>query len=232
MKKIGLFFILIGILFSSLGSKIYINDLNDLKETEILFKSFIREIDSLVDSNLTLLDKTSISITYKKEIDKVRTSLNRDQYNNLLNLINSISYDDVKSNLLTSLKEVDTLIIKYTSKERYVGKVSAYTAYCSDGCNGYTANGRYIGNNIYYNDKDYGKVRIVAGDRSLPFGTIVRFNNLKYYGKEVYAIVLDRGGAIGNGRRVLFDLLFSSEREANDFGIEKNIECDILRKGY
>ena len=90
----------------------------------------------------------------------------------------------------------------------------------------------FVGNTIYYNDKEYGKVRIVAADKSYPFGTIVRFNNLNYFNDAVYAIVLDRGGAIGKGKRVLFDLLFKTENEANNFGIEKNVSCDILRMGY
>lgn len=232
MKKVGLLFILIGTLFSSLGSKIYINDLSKIKETEIIFNSFINNIDNILDSNIITLKKTNIFITYDKDLKELKTSLNRNKYNEMLNLVNSIVYEDVKSKLLEELKEIDTLIVKYTAKDSLVGKVSAYTAYCTDGCNGYTASGRYIGNSIYYNDKEYGTVRIIAGDKSLPFGTIVRFNNLKYYGKEIYAIVLDRGGAIGNGKRVLFDLLFASNKEANDFGIEKNVECDILRKGY
>lgn len=75
-------------------------------------------------------------------------------------------------------------------------------------------------------------VRIVAGDSSYPFGTIVRIKNLNYFGEDIYAIVLDRGGAIGKNKRVLFDLLFALDENANKFGVAYNVECEILRLGY
>ena len=66
------------------------------------------------------------------------------------------------------------------------------------GCQGYTASGKYVGNgDIYQYDDEYGMVYIVAGGSEYPFGTIVRFKNVNYFGKDIYAIVLDRGGAIG-----------------------------------
>ena len=110
------------------------------------------------------------------------------------------------------------------------GSISAYSPYCI-GCGGYVASGKDVRNgNIYYNDKTYGTVRIVAGDSSYPFGTIVKFNNLK--GGTMYAVVLDRGGAIGKGRHRLWDLLFNTEKEAYAFGVAYNIEAEILRLGF
>ena len=46
------------------------------------------------------------------------------------------------------------------------------------------------------------------------------------------AIVLDRGGDIGIGRRFLFDLLFPSESEAVAFGTSYDVTVDVLRFGY
>ena len=46
------------------------------------------------------------------------------------------------------------------------------------------------------------------------------------------AIVLDRGGGIGFGKRFLFDLLFTSEAEASQFGTSYDVTFDLLREGY
>lgn len=110
------------------------------------------------------------------------------------------------------------------------GGLSAYGPDCS-GCSGYLASGRYVGDsNIYYNDSQYGKVRIVAGDKSYKYGTIVRIKSSKI-GNDIVAIVLDRGG-VGLSNKFMFDLLFKSEKEALKFGSYSDVVFEILRYGY
>ena len=99
------------------------------------------------------------------------------------------------------------------------------------GCSGVTASGYNVHNNIYYNDKEYGKIRILAADKSLPFGTIVRIKNLNVFNEPIMAIVLDRGGAIGFNKKVYFDLLYPSEKATNSFG-SRQATFEILRRGY
>ncbi len=229
MDKVYLSIAIIGVLFCSLGFKTMADE-----EQRI---NTIREI--IGNSEISIfnkVDEVEIMIEKSKTYNKYLSLLNSiDNYNELLKVkdeIENIEYTQIKEDLLIKYKSVEENILKYTAIETLKGNISAFTPYCSDGCHGYTASGRYIGNNIYYNDKDYGKVMIVAADKSYPFGTIVRFNNLKYFGKDIYAIVLDRGGAVGKGRKVLFDLLFETEREASNFGIARKIDCDILRLGY
>lgn len=113
--------------------------------------------------------------------------------------------------------------------EKQVGPMSAYGPDCV-GCSGYLANGFDARGTTTYNDKTYGRVRIVAGDRKYPFGTIVRISgtNLGTFN----AIVMDRGGAIGIGKRFMFDLLCSSEKEASRVGSFYNVNFEILRYGY
>ena len=235
MKKLSLIFIICGLLFSSLGFNTYIDDEKNKEKIKILIS------DSLVLTNKLNINITRNNIvkTVEKKLEESLKKVDRKSYNATLEEINNIEYSDIKEKLLEKAKQINKSLVnkeeekrKYTAKETLVGNVTAFTAYCSDGCNGYTASGRYIGNSIYYNDKEYGTIRIVAADKSYPFGTIVRFNNLNYYGKEIYAIVLDRGGAIGKNKRVLFDLLFPNEKTANDFGVAKKVSCDILRIGY
>lgn len=109
------------------------------------------------------------------------------------------------------------------------GSISAYSPYCP-GCGGYIAYGLDVRQDILYHDKTFGNIRIVAGDDSYPFGTIVRMKNVN--GNDIYAIVLDRGESIGKGKLRLFDLLFATEASAYQFGIANNIECEILRYGF
>lgn len=118
--------------------------------------------------------------------------------------------------------------------ETLVGNLVGYGPDCYGCTSMKTASGKYIGEgNIYYNDATYGKVRIVAGDYSYPFGTIVKISNVDFYNDEpFYAVVLDRGGNIGKGKKFLFDLLFASESEASRLGKEVNIKYEIMRLGY
>ena len=118
--------------------------------------------------------------------------------------------------------------------ETLTGSLVGYGPDCYGCTSNRTASGMYIGEgNIYYNDSTYGKVRIVAGDISYPFGTIVRISNVDLYNDEpFYAVVLDRGGDIGKNNKFLFDLLFTSESDAYSLGTEYNIKFEIMRLGY
>ena len=129
--------------------------------------------------------------------------------------------------VVEEIKEVipDVPVLE-TSNEIVIGKMSGYGPDCA-GCGGYVAYGKYVGNgNIYYNDSEYGNVRIVAGDKKYKFGTIVKIND------SMLAIVLDRGGSIGIGKKFLFDLLYESEAEANKNGVSNNVKFEILRNGF
>jgi len=111
----------------------------------------------------------------------------------------------------------------------YHGPITAYGPDCK-GCSGITASGYNVKNTIYYHDKDYGKVRIVAADKSLPFGTIIRIKDLDTF-DNIIAIVLDRGSAIGFKRKVYFDLLYKNEKSTSSFG-KRYATFEVLRRGY
>ena len=114
--------------------------------------------------------------------------------------------------------------------EKQVGSLSGYGPDCK-GCSGYLASGRYVGDgNIYYSDSTYGTVRILSGDKTYPFGTIVRVKSSSW--GTFLAIVLDRGGGVGFGKTHLFDLLYPSNSLAYDYGVSYNTVFEILRYGY
>ena len=113
----------------------------------------------------------------------------------------------------------------------YYGPMTAYGPDCV-GCIGITTSGQNVlDGKIFYHDETFGNIRILAADRSLPFGTIVRIKGLKDYPNDLLAIVLDRGSAIGFSKRSYFDLLYKSEADTLTFGCQY-ATFDILRLGY
>ena len=107
----------------------------------------------------------------------------------------------------------------------FTGYLTHYGPDCA-GCGGVTASGYDVRNTIYYEDDECGTLRIVALSSSYPLYTVIKISN--YRGGEIYAIVLDRGGAI-TGDKV--DLLVSSEAEAAQLGTQSNVVVNIMRWG-
>ena len=128
---------------------------------------------------------------------------------------------------LAVLKTIEVL-------ETYVGKMTAYGPDCYGCTSGRTASGQYVmDGNIYYNDPTFGNIRIVAADKSIPFGSIIRISGLSIFSEPILAIVLDRGGMIGfaEGKHSYFDLLYKSEKDAASFG-RPTATFELLRRGY
>ena len=229
-----------------------LKNVRDKKEKE--------NIENIIDQTVLTISKEKVKDSYNIVLNEIEEKLDEEKLLSVKEEIETIPYIDVREFLLEHISEIENKInekkkieeskneynylknkdseVVISNKKEAValetlyGKVTAFTPFCSDGCNGYVASGMYVGNgNIYYDDEEYGKVRIVAADKSYPFGTIVKIKNLWYFNEDVYAIVLDRGGAIGKNKRALFDLLFAIEENANNFGVE-NATCEILRLGY
>ena len=111
------------------------------------------------------------------------------------------------------------------------GNVSHYGHDCRGCTSGKTATGYNISDGrIYYTDSTYGDVRIVAAGGEYPFGTILRLSNSSQ--SPILAIVLDRGSAIGQGKKYILDLLAESETVANEAGVKYNMTIEVLRMGY
>ena len=135
-------------------------------------------------------------------------------------------------------KEVETIyangiseIVKYGSTNPVIfnGTMTGYGPDCV-GCTGkvYCPTRNDVRNgNIYFNDNEYGKVRIVAADHSIPCGTMVKVSGGNLHG-TMTAIVLDRGGVI---KGTLMDLLVESEYASNPVG-RQNVTYEIVRWGW
>lgn len=168
---------------------------------------------------------TSVFTEGKKLIEESKVLVDdiTDSEKNLFDESLSIMETSVSNSLVTGNIITDVL-------ETQVGTMSSYGPDCA-GCSGRLGGGYDArGGNYTYNDKTYGTVRIVAGDSSYPYGSIVRVKGSKL--GEFYAIVLDRGGAIGKGKRFMFDLLYPNESLALGHGTEKGLVFEIVRYGY
>lgn len=137
---------------------------------------------------------------------------------------------ETKPKLITSLKDIKT----YNFKDQlsFVGTLTGYGPDCK-GCGGRVAcspNPDVRKGNIYYNDATYGKIRILAADKSIPCGSIIHIENFKYGNNgEIIGIVLDRGSAIV-GKTM--DLLYPSEADTVKIGRQYNIRFTIERWGW
>lgn len=88
---------------------------------------------------------------------------------------------------------------------------------------------------LYYNDINYGSLRILAADHSVfPCGTVVKVNNGVL--KEFYGIVLDTGYAMRNAWKsgiIWMDLAFTTQKEALTGGAtSSNTTFNVQRWGW
>ena len=110
-----------------------------------------------------------------------------------------------------------------------VGNLTGYGPDCV-GCGGRTSTGHNLYDSIYYEDSEFGTVRILAADPSFPFYSIIRVSNVPTM-DDFIGIVLDRGGNVGFGRGTLFDLAFESESSPNLVPLTRNVTFELLRSG-
>ena len=138
-------------------------------------------------------------------------------------------------------KSLSVDVIKKNQQELYAqgvynpiytfkGDLTGYAGDCPL-CSGYLAcppRTNVLKKGIYYNDKTYGTVRIVASSRKYPCGTILRFKVNKIQSDPIIAIVLDRGVG-GND----IDLLTENQDYARkSVGRVRNQTFEVLREGW
>lgn len=141
------------------------------------------------------------------------------------------SYEKINKNDLEPVMYEDFKLAVENSKyfpTSFVGKLTHYGPDCPlcggrVGCNGQDVrNG-----NIYYDDKEYGILRIVATSSTIPCGSIIRINVKEYDPNGMYAIVLDRG--VGDAH---IDLLKTSQVAVSPVRTINKVVFDIVRYGY
>lgn len=197
------------------------NNFNKMADkTLFLFKS-LDETKKEEDSNV-IVELTSVD-------EKEELSENvKDEDNNL-----EVNKEEVKEETIE--KEESNVIpltpdfIDRVAIETFTGNLTGYGPDCV-GCGGKTSTGYDLTQNIYYEDAEFGIVRIVAADKYFPFYSIIRISGVP--GMDSFlAIVLDRGGNVGFDKGTLFDLAFSTEKDPNILGLTRNVKFEVLRSG-
>ena len=143
------------------------------------------------------------------------------------NIEKKVSVEEPKKEVVQEEKKEQVVEVNSDVIATYTGTLTGYGPDCCGG-SGFTASGYNAWNGIYYNDSQYGSVRIVAGDKSLPFYSIVRISNVPGM-DPFYAIMLDTGGSVGFGKAATFDLLFESESVA--MGKTYGVTFELVRRG-
>lgn len=144
-----------------------------------------------------------------------------------VHLVSKYNPEEVKTIYANNLTEV--LQYGSTNPVIFKGTMTGYGPDCV-GCTGkvYCPPRNDVRNgNIYFNDNEYGKVRIVAADHSIPCGTMVKVTGGNISG-TMTAIVLDRGGVI---KGTLMDLLMASETDSIAVG-RQNVTYEVVRWGW
>lgn len=154
-----------------------------------------------------------------------------------------VNADGTESQIVQKMV-TEEILVGTGDQGEYVGKLSGYGPDCP-GCSKtgnvacHTKNGgkhSLISDGEYYQDEEYGRVRIVAAARSkFPCGTIVE---IKKTGMEsYYAVVLDSGASMVNAWKssgtVWMDLAYKTQADAkrgNTAG--SNIHFSVKRWGW
>ena len=170
-----------------------------------------------------------ISFEDKKMVSNESENTNLNKYVSTKELVATFRELDKKS--INPIMYSNFSDAVYNSKyfpTSFVGKLVHYGPDCPEcgghlGCNGQDArNG-----NIYYNDNEYGKVRIVAMSTEIPCGSVIKINVDAYDKDGMYAIVLDRGVS-----GAMVDLLKTSASASSSVRTVDNVTFDIVRYGY
>lgn len=117
-----------------------------------------------------------------------------------------------------------------SSPVSFIGEMTAYGPNCP-GCSGKVAcpPKRDVSTNIYYEDPNYGTLRILAADSRIPCGSIIKISNVTFTNEEIIGIVLDRGGAITDK---VIDLLIEDNNAGYSIGRQTNVRYEIVRWGW
>ena len=171
-----------------------------------------------------------IIISGNKKINIVTSNVNNVKSIQSKRIVNKNNNFSTKTKLITNTFDIK----KYGNNHNieFTGTLTGYGPDCP-GCGGRVAcspNPDVRNGNIYFEDSEYGKIRILAADKSIPCGSIIKISNFKFVeNNEFYGIVLDRGSAIVG---LTMDLLYPSENDTLIIGRQRNIHFVIQRWGW
>ena len=188
------------------------------------------EANSSVVVELTSVDKKEEPIEEEQQQSEVKETNNEETKETVK--------QEEESNVTPLIRDFSDKAVL----ETFTGSLTGYGPDCY-GCGGKTSTGYDLRENIYYEDSEYGTIRILAADKYFPFYSIIRVSNVPGIDPFI-AIVLDRGGDVGwyrnfvsgeimfdSQKGTLFDLAFTTEKDPNILGKTNNVKFEVLRSG-
>ena len=193
----------------------------------IKFVKYFGFISLIFLSAIVVLSGNKKTVITTSNINSVKSL----QAVHIVNKYNSIKVAEEKKETPVFATFNEAIAVASNMPVAFMGKLTAYGPDCP-GCSGNSAcppRQNFKNGNIYFNDQVYGKVRVVAADRSIPCGSIVRISGIRIYDQPILAIVMDRGGAVKGNH---LDLLFTSQSNLEGFTTSNNIKFEIIRYGW
>lgn len=200
-----------------------------------------------IENENTTKDVSVVSVItpYKTET-KYNSKLPKNVTNVLTEGQNGVEYI-IDDDTLQVQELVNKVIEKGTGEiGNYTGRLSGYGPDCT-GCSGTgglacktKTGGKHnlVTDGIYYEDEEYGKVRIVAAAlKKFPCGTMIEI--MKPGKDPFYAVVMDTGSTMANKWNegiVWMDLAYSTEKDKTVFAADDltgtNISFSVKRWGW
>lgn len=208
--------------------KVDTDTINSLSDTKKLSTSLFSQVEEVTAVKVDTEVKEEEEIPQEIVEEKV-SSQNEEKVDSSSKKIEEVveEKEEIKTEVVEK-KEEESVPVVSDVLASYTGKMSFYNANCA-GCSGITSTGVDVSDGrIYYQDSKYGQVRIVAAGTEIKKWSIIRIKNSSL-GSNVLAIVLDRGGNIGVGRKFLIDMLTNSSEGRG--GVQNNITVEVLRSG-
>ncbi|MFA5602300.1 MAG: 3D domain-containing protein [Bacilli bacterium] len=188
---------------------------------------FVSLASLVINSNTTKIILDVSSLKFTRELYNVN-------YEEKYGFKSKVIYQPIFSNKILTIEEINELVNNDQKENAILSFTGILTGYGPDceGCGGKVGcppRPNVKNGNIYFNDKIYGKVRIVASDPGIPCGSIVKISNFRFSKEPIIAVVLDRGRAV-KGEKM--DLLYEAEKDSIRIGRQKNVRFDIMRWGW
>lgn len=211
-----------------------------------LFGATIQE-ERIQIQNTTIDNTTTIvsTITENQTVEKYNKKLPSGEFRVLVEGNEGITYID-SNGTQQELRPVVNRVVEIGTgpSSDYIGNTTGYGADCI-GCSGNVAcrtkegaTHNLVNDGMYYNDSQYGRVRILAADhRVFPCGTIIEINNGRL--DSFLGIVLDTGIDMRKNweqfNLIHIDVAFITEKDPDVFSMtasNQSAQFDVQRWGW
>ena len=136
----------------------------------------------------------------------------------------------VERKVIDGTQDLIAMNMSYDVISTFKGELTGYAGDCPK-CSGVVACSPYpnvLKSGIFFNDKEFGTIRMAASSSKYPCGTIIKFKVNKLSSTPIIAVVMDRGV---RGNQI--DLLTETEDFARIFvGRVRNQTFEVLRLGW